>query len=787
MLAWEDIQRILKKHDFSRTEPAATPYEGLILGNADMGSVVFGPACKLTFRVNKMDLWDGRMNVENLQPVLPLSRFKELVFSESMKLKKGEAVRQVLDKQWEGEGTIYPCMRTGFDFTLRVTPSEQTYPVLKFSQSVRLEDGVYRADFPVVWWPGYPGVGAEAFIHWEYNLLAVRLKIPDCSSRFDLNRLVTMSVWRDPYGGRTWENLSAGPSLGKNGIGHWRRDPRANALPPADYRMDGNLAVIRQVIPGDSHCPERSFTGAVLCREGGEFLREPSGQVIMECASVKANEITVFASIASDMEGPGAGERAVATVKEACSKGWDRLYSEHADLWKNFWMESAVALEDAYLERKAVRTNYGLAITARSGRPAPGLVGCATPNDCPPWRGDRHNDYPEFSSYFWGAFSANHQQQALNYTEFVYGYLPTARRIAREVYECDRGAAYPCTYHDGSDLYSFHPTWSRILWLTAVHAQNCWWHYQYFGDRKFLAGYAYPVMRECADFYVELVKKNPPGDYTFWPTIATEIRGWTKDFELNKNCIEDLAHIKFLMRAVVEASELLGTDGDARKQWRDILDHLPAYPLLNINNREEFVDFAGQTERPRYNHSVPLAPLWPAEDPDVINDPRLREAAKNTLFVHPWDSVRLVMALMRLEMHEEVHQRMFGKDVREADETSLFFRGGDSLLVTEMLVTAWDGILRVFPCWPLEKKAVFHQLRTKGAFLVSASCGGGKVEEVTIKSDAGNPVAMRAPWKDTMVVDEAGNRVAVEKAGAEILRWQTETGKTYRLKKGGGN
>jgi len=595
-------------------------------------------------------------------------------------------------------------------------------------------------------------------------------------------RHVKVGLWRDPFGGRSWET-NAAQGYGRE---HYPalQDPREGMLPPSELTVQGNTASLWQVIPGDADCPARGFAVTACCADGADFTLEPSGQAVV--SAFGRDEFTVFVGMASEFEAPGSRERASRLAQEAARDGYETLYEEHAAAWRSFWCKSAIELEERNLEREWVHSIYSLGINARSKRPAPALFGVSTWFDRPPWSGDRHNNWPEYAIRFWGAFGSNHEEQARNYSEFVHGYLPTAQRIAREIYEVPAGAAYPLCYVDGSSQYLFHFTWSYSLYITAVHAQNCWWHYQYFGDRKFLEETGYPVMRACANLFTELVKKNAPGDYTLWPTITGEIRGWTKDFAFNKNNIDDLAHVKFLLRAVLEASEILAADAEQRPAWRKLLVNLPAYPTLTISGKEEFVDVAGLKERPDYdNIPNPLTPLWPAEDPDVVADPRLRHIARNTVNVG-WknDVFREAMAMIRLGMQRELWDRFPGyleKSYCPWWALKLGTAGGWSYVVNELLVTAWDGVVRVFPCWPLEKRARFRDLRTKGGYLVSAACGEGRIETLTIHSERGGRLRLELPGADVKVIDQSrGQKISVTRTG-KVLAWDTMPGQVFTV------
>lgn len=786
MLAWNEVQQILARHNLVRNSAAASPWDGLLLGNADMGAIVWGPASRLTFRLAKLDLWDARWNEKNYRHPLPLSKLKKAVRAASRNFKPGQPVplqgSNDLNHSWPGGEELYPCLRMGADLFLRVGRHEPTFPA-PLTQSLRLFDALYEARFAVGTWNPEEEIIAQAFVSWQRNVLALKLRIPAAA-----RSCAVISLWRDPYGARSWELLSSGDSIRNSSRMDPHRDPRCGMLPQAEITARGNSALLYQVIPGDEYCPQRGFAIQALCAEGAEFFIEGSGHAALE--ALDRDELTIFIAITSEMEAPQAKERAKKLAADARRLGWNTLYREHAKAWQDFWMRSAVRLEEKSLERAWVRSCYGLGVNARAGRPAPGLFGVSIMNDAPPWRGDRHNNYPEYSSIFWAAYPTNHEEQARNYPEFVYRYLPMARRIAREVFECARGAAFPSNYIDGSEQYFFHFTWSWSLFLAALHAQNCWWHYQYFGDREFLRRLAYPVMRECALFYGELLKKNPPGDYTFFPTIATEIDGWTANFKFNRNCIEDLAHIKFLMRAVIEAATILDVDEADRKCWQDILANIPSYPTITVNGKVELVDFAGRKQRPAYNHSVPLAPFWPAEDPDLIRNPKMRQTILNTLKAHHWDSTRLGIAYLRLGLKKELFKLMFPSQEQPDNNDGNAGCAGvmpgfagttPAFRISELLLTSWDNIIRVFPGWPLEKKAEFFNLRAKGAFLVSASCAGGKIGAVRVQSARGNPLTIQSPFSKTRIFNQTTGRAVAPAREGRLLRFGTAPGEVYRL------
>ena len=78
------------------------------------------------------------------------------------------------------------------------------------------------------------------------------------------------------------------------------------------------------------------------------------------------------------------------------------------------------------------------------------------------------------------------------------------------------------------------------------------------------------------------------------------------------------------------------------------------------------------------------------------------------------------------------------------------------VVINECLMQSYNGTIRLFPNWPMEKDAEFNNLRAAGAFLVSASLKNGQVSKIEIISDAGTPLKMILPWENCIMVNAEG-------------------------------
>lgn len=72
--------------------------------------------------------------------------------------------------------------------------------------------------------------------------------------------------------------------------------------------------------------------------------------------------------------------------------------------------------------------------------------------------------------------------------------------------------------------------------------------------------------------------------------------------------------------------------------------------------------------------------------------------------------------------------------------------------VHDMLLQSWGGKIRVFPAVPSSwDEATFHDLRTEGAFLVSAVRKAGKTIGIRIKSLSGSPCILHTDMENPVL------------------------------------
>jgi hypothetical protein len=499
-------------------------------------------------------------------------------------------------------------------------------------------------------------------------------------------------------------------------------------------------------------------------------------------------------------------------------EAFDAAAGATRDTWAAYWQRSAVALDDELLERVWYWNHYFLNCSAKAGVNCPGLFANWSYRDIgTAWHGDYHMNY-NTQQAFWLPFSSNRIEKNLPYVELVEHLLPVSRKWAQEYYGL-RGAYFPHSAYPVEMTMSPYPvpTWGWEICETPWTVQGLWWHYRYTMDTAFLRDRAFVPIRDAVLFLVDYMKRPEArgerwGDdnYHIFPTVPPELYGLKPGFKYNYDCLVDLTLTKFVMNAYLESTRVLGVEKDEAQliaDVRDILDHFPAYPTADSPHGKVFVSVPGEHSEVVYNTPNSLMTVFPGEDHGLHSPDDLRAILANTyrntrneggneLVFMNLQAARIgLLDLDRFkrqinycmldngtctDMALQVHGRY--SDTTQFDfmaPMGIWFENfGLPVVINECLMQSYDGAIRLFPNWPKDRPAAFSTLRAVGAFLVTASCSGGRVEAVEILSEAGTPLRIHIPW-------ETGARITTPAGTTEttepLLELPTSPGETIRL------
>jgi len=479
--------------------------------------------------------------------------------------------------------------------------------------------------------------------------------------------------------------------------------------------------------------------------------------------------------------------------------------------WREFWSHSAVKLKNQELERIWYRNQYFLACCLRAHKVAPGLFANWSSGDIgTAWHGDYHADY-NCQQVYWGVFSSNHADMHQPYIELCENLLPIAEKFAQDKFKLP-GAFFPLSsYPAPSQILPYPvPPWAYQVSLIPWTVQSLWWHYLYTQDEDELRR-AYPILRAAAQFISAYVHKGPDQKYHVIPTVSSENWGLTVDFRLNRDCILDLALIQFLLDAMISASIILGVDESERNRWHEVRHNLAPYPKVKSLWGDVWGDVVDAPADYIYNVPITLSPVFPGEQVGIGSGEPLKIARNtaravrleggNDLVFQPLARARLGVldldwfvrevrycSLSNGVANDRVRQSG-GRYSQSANFDFMMSMGvwcenfSLPVVLNECMLQSYSGIIHLFPNTINLGPARFENLRAVGAFLVSADYDGQATSYCSLLSEKGKMARIVAPWsgKAVRVIRVRDNREEVVHVNGEVCSFATEPGETYHI------
>ena len=806
-----NASEIARRHMIVRDVPSVSFFDGMLLGNGDVGACVVVRPDAVGIHIGKNDCWDIRVSEDVANHVLPFRELLQLWQRASEEAKRmgkpdmlylesgvasfreySERVASSYDgKKWPRPwpcGTIWinwdPTwvepgqytldLATGlFTLTLKCTSIENESSRVQLFVFVDWETGIVSAytdkALPlrsVVYSPEVDGFHTGPFESGKRGETYELLPSPETSASVFPDHAEFSSFQYFPALGPTGDRPSPPHSdkdrnfsLHARVSGSWSAQP---ADPGSDVRLKPES---RQLLRIDAlvATPRDSLLRHTVQQQ----TTTPGGQ---DWISIPQNHVYS----AEDLDTKTFARLRVAEL----TKSESRYIRRNSELkWNEFWSRSAVEFSDRELERIWYENQYFLACCLRPNKVAPGLFANWSSGDIgTSWHGDYHADY-NCEQVYWGVFSSNHVEQHLPFVELCENLLPIATKFAAEHFGLP-GAVFPVSsYPAPSQIVAYPvPPWAYQFAMTPWMVQSLWWQYLYTQDEVYLRR-VYPILREAARFIAAYVKRTDDSKYHFSPTVSSENWGFTVDQRLNQDSILDLALTQFLLNSVVEASVILAVDEGERVRWKEIGENLAPYPTATGPHGEVWVDVVNAPVGHIYNIPITLAPVFPGEQVGIGHNTQYWEIAKRTaqtigleggndLVFQPMIRARLAMLDLEWFKREVQYCRVpngvandrvrqsGGRYAQSLDFDYMMHMGfwceNFSLpaVLNECMMQSYAGSIRIFPNTHNLGPARFENLRAVGAFLVSATYDGSKVTHFSLHSERGKTAKLVSPWAE---------------------------------------
>ncbi|MBA4388520.1 MAG: hypothetical protein C0404_11100 [Verrucomicrobia bacterium] len=568
-------------------------------------------------------------------------------------------------------------------------------------------------------------------------------------------------------------------------------------MPVAIIRITGSEPQVGLVAP--AAVAKLGYPAAVPGADGRTlwFVQEGVGgfrYVVFVESRTRGEAVELAVTVTSTSDGTDPLALARQRTAVALAAGYDKLLGEHENWWCQFWSVSSVQIPDKAVQKHYELAQYFYGSASRRGTPPIPLQGVWTADEggLPPWKGDYHHDLNTQLTY-WAYLSGGHFEEGAAFLDFMWDLLPEHRRFAREFYGV-QGAVVPGVMGlDGKQLggwaqYSLSPV--NGAWV----AQAFHLHWRYTMDRGFLLKRALPYCSEIGEALASLLKKAPDGRLKLPLSTSPEIHDNKPSAWMKPNTNFDLALMRWLFGALVEMNEA-AEQSAAAARWQGVLDKMDHLAVAGSEAEPGALMLSPDeslTESHRHmSHLMAIHPLGILNVDGSARDRRVIAASLDQIEkLGPGKWVGYSFAWMscmcaRCGRGDEA-ARYLDTYLKAFVSRNGFHLNGDfknlipglkhkyrpftlegnfaaAQAVHEMLLQSWGGVVRVFPAMPARwKDASFENLRTEGAFVVSASRKESRTVFVRVFTPVGGLVCLRNPFGQ---VEPKWNRADVKKVG----------------------
>lgn len=319
---------------------------------------------------------------------------------------------------------------------------------------------------------------------------------------------------------------------------------------------------------------------------------------------------------------------------------------------------------------------------------------------------------------------------------------------------------------------------------------QCYWRYWKYSGDDAIGRALFPMLKDSAAFLRSQLTPDTNGVLHLQPSRSPEY-----DDDLHPDVNYGLMSVRWVLQTLLAMNAELGFNDPQNNVWHTTLEHLAPYPTDEHGLRIS-ADLGFDKTHRHYSHLIAIYPYH-------LLTPEQGEATRDLIqrSVDRWQSLKGGHAGYTYTggcaMYATLGEGNLA--ITTLDQlkpmirvNTMYYEGGGQVVETPLsavesidylLLQSWGGIIRIFPAVPDRwQNVTFHDLRTEGAFLVSAELKAGVVDNVTIRSEAGKSCTVLNPWKHrNLVVRDAAGKSLKTSASDDRFTFATEAGKTYRL------
>ena len=474
------------------------------------------------------------------------------------------------------------------------------------------------------------------------------------------------------------------------------------------------------------------------------------------------------------------------------------------DLLKTYKDGSASEPEKRQLENMLFQ--YGRYLTIASSREdsqlPSNLQGVWNSLTNPPWSSDYHMNV-NLQMNYWPTYSTNLSECALPLIDYVDS-LREPGRVTAKVYagvESKDGEANGFMAHTQNTPFGWTcPGWAfswgwspaAVPWIL----QNCWEYYEFTGDTEFMEENIYPMLKEEATFYNQILTEDKDGKLVSSPSYSPEhgpyTAGNTYEHTLIWQLYEDAA----------KAAEVLGQDTELAAKWKENQSKLKGPIEIGDDGqiKEWYEETTLDSMKPQgadpagHRHLSHMLGLFPGDL--IAQKEEWLQAAKVSMDYRTdnstgWGMGQRINTWARLgegnKAHELIQNLFKGGIYPNLWDTHAPFQidgnFGYTSGVSEMLLQSNMGYLNLLPAIPdVWADGSVDGLIARGNFEVDMDWAKTSLTKAEILSKNGGECEIGYPGiAKAKIVDSKGAEVTVEKVSEDRIKFNTTKGETYTM------
>lgn len=534
-------------------------------------------------------------------------------------------------------------------------------------------------------------------------------------------------------------------------IGEWR--PCGDNEWNFDYRLFGQQLLngsTRLMFAPGSQGVEKGMDGRTrhVCES---FDLKPSEQRVQASFVLFADDFESDKSKVAD--------KIAVRRKAVLDLGFDGLFSVHRKAWDKYYSESFVDIPDRRIKRMYDVAQYHLKCNATRWSFPVGIF----PHH---WQG-RYFGFDEMYAHQ-GLASFGHLELARRCPEFRFSTLKTAKMRCGH-YGPDKGCygARWCweSIEDGLNECAPQGFWLDHIFQQGTIARTAWTQYLFTDDMEYLRSVGYPVIKECARFFLaNWVYENPDGSAYIGKCTDLERLGPSRDRPFMTTCAAVYA-----LRAAADAADSLGVDREEAVRFREAASRLiNGLPVSD----GRYVPYLGSKDA----SVAVLAGLYPFPVFESTNSLQANAAwhfirhgrqsgnmypfGKGTC---PWYAAKMSISMSLLGGRSEpykwlneasLEQGLFGEmyEINEPGHrlTPWFATASGCAIeaVNTMMLANVDGELRIGAAVPSAWRDYAFRLPAYGGLIVECEMSSGKIRRVSVVHRLGRKKMVRLVLPD---------------------------------------